>query len=496
MQADLALLPLLLWLLALFVSSITAVWQLIAPKTPLLKWHARFAALGAGAAVLQLLLSHQSTSLPLSASPLAWLLVSLVLLLGLIVQRFCRRFLHGDRDQSRAQAWLALLTSGTALAWVSTDSRLLLAGWGLALFALYRLIGLARDWQAAQAAARFAGAWLLGAWLALCVVIAVTHTQTDSWSTGLPADLAQWPAWAIQLAASALLLAAVIPAAQWPAQRWLLATMVAPTPVSAIMHAGLVNAGGILLVQYGSLLAAAGWAQIALLLLATLSILIGSGLVLVQVDVKRQLAASTVAQMGCMLLQCALGAYVAALIHLLLHGLFKASLFLQAGSTVSAERRALALPSFGRIAMLAALLVAALLWLSPNFAAGPAGWLSALLLAWALAQGLASLPVWHWRSLPFLALVTVSFLVVQASLHTLLAALIPASSPPAAAWVFLAATILLAGTALLYRLLAHPQNPVAQRLYWLLVSLGEAPQHTLDAHPSHLARRAQQGVLA
>ena len=62
--------------------------------------------------------------------------------------------------------------------------------------------------------------------------------------------------------------------------------------------------------------------------------MIGTGISLVQVDYKRQLVGSTIAQMGFMLIQCALGAYLAAVIHLILHGLFKATLFLQAGSSV------------------------------------------------------------------------------------------------------------------------------------------------------------------
>ncbi|WP_047396125.1 proton-conducting transporter membrane subunit [Chitinibacter sp. ZOR0017] len=494
MQPTVSFLPLGLWLGALALSVALASAQLLRTKPLFLHWHSRLAAIAALAALAQLALPQAAHSWPLSSGPIAWLLISLVLGLGTIVQRFSLRFLHGDLDQARALAWLTLLTSGTSLAWASTDSRLLLLGWGLALWALFRLIGLARDWPAAQAAARYVGLWLSVAWLALLVLVVLVQQQTGHWQVGLPTSLASWPAWAIQTAAAALLLAALIPAAQWPAQRWLLATMVAPTPVSAIMHAGLVNAGGILLLHYGSLLAAAGWAQVSLLLLAVCSILLGSGMALVQVDVKRQLAASTVAQMGCMLLQCALGAYLAALIHLLLHGLFKASLFLQAGGTVSPERRAISLPAFPKVLLLAALVMIGLFALHPAYAAQPAGWLSALLLAWALAQGLATLPIWQWRSLPFWLVSVGGFFAVQAGLHALLPA--PAAlSALANGWIYLSAALLLGGSAALQYLLQRPRHPLAQRLYWQLISLSEAPRHTLDMHPNHLARRAQQGVL-
>ncbi|MCI4140272.1 NADH-quinone oxidoreductase subunit L, partial [Bacillus vallismortis] len=74
--------------------------------------------------------------------------------------------------------------------------------------------------------------------------------------------------------------------------------------------------------------------SIILLLIAGISVLIGTGISLVQADYKRQLVGSTIGQMGFMLLQCALGAYIAAIIHLILHGLFIAKLFLKAGSAV------------------------------------------------------------------------------------------------------------------------------------------------------------------
>ena len=125
----------------------------------------------------------------------------------------------------------------------------------------------------------------------------------------------------------------MIPAAQWPFQRWLLDSVVAPTPVSAVMHAGIVNAGGMMLTRFSPLLSG-DVAQIVLLVLSSISVLIGTGMMLVQVDYKRQLVGSTIAQMGFMLFQCALGAYLAAIIHAVLHGIFKSTLFLQAGSAI------------------------------------------------------------------------------------------------------------------------------------------------------------------
>ena len=80
------------------------------------------------------------------------------------------------------------------------------------------------------------------------------------------------------------------------------------------------------------------YAQIILLILSGISVLMGTGIMLVHVDYKRQLVGSTIAQMGFMLIQCALGAYLAAIIHAVLHGLFKSTLFLQAGSVIHHDK--------------------------------------------------------------------------------------------------------------------------------------------------------------
>ena len=104
------------------------------------------------------------------------------------------------------------------------------------------------------------------------------------------------------------------------------------------MHAGIVNAGGIILTLFAPLFNQGNVAQITLLILASISVLMGTGIMFVQVDYKRQLVGSTIAQMGFMLVQCALGAYLAAIIHAVLHGLFKSTLFLRAGSAIHRDQ--------------------------------------------------------------------------------------------------------------------------------------------------------------
>lgn len=422
------------------------------------------------------------------------LVVALVLLLGVVVQRFSLHFLQGDRDQRRALALMALATLAMTQAWLATDTRLLLAGWGVALWSLVALLGLARDWAAAQAAARLARQMLFAGWAALAAVLLTVGLASGDWRlpTALPAGL---PPAATDLLAALLLLAVLAPAAQWPLQRWLMSSMVAPTPVSAIMHAGLVNAGGLLLVKFGWLPATTAWATPLLLLLAAASVLIGSGMARVQVDVKRQLAASTIAQMGLMLAQCAIGAYAAALAHLVLHGLYKASLFLQAGSTVSPRRdRPTAIPPWQ--AGLAGLASAAVLLALAGRVPDAAGLLSALLLGMALAHALLGLrarllhpQAWLWVTGAGLALV-----LAQSGLRAWLEPVLPAGTAPHWPWLVAAGALLLAGAALLEWLPRHSRHPLARRAWLVLVAAGEAAPATQDPHPSHLIRRLNQGA--
>jgi NAD(P)H-quinone oxidoreductase subunit 5 len=110
--------------------------------------------------------------------------------------------------------------------------------------------------------------------------------------------------------------------------------MTAPTPASALMHAGFVNAGGILLVRFAPVVSAEPGVMLAVVAIGATSALAGKLLKSVQPDVKRRLGSSTVGQMGFMLAQAGLGFFGAAITHLVLHGFYKAYLFLSSGSSV------------------------------------------------------------------------------------------------------------------------------------------------------------------
>ncbi len=136
--------------------------------------------------------------------------------------------------------------------------------------------------------------------------------------------------------------------AAFPLHGWLTEVMEAPTPVSALLHAGIINAGGFLLIRTAELVQASPGAMAALVMIGGLTALFGAAVMLTQSAIKTALAWSTVAQMGFMLLQCGLGLWALALLHIVAHSLYKAHAFLSSGGAVRAVGGAAPARSGGR----------------------------------------------------------------------------------------------------------------------------------------------------
>jgi NAD(P)H-quinone oxidoreductase subunit 5 len=140
------------------------------------------------------------------------------------------------------------------------------------------------------------------------------------------------------IAALLIVATAMLKSAQLPLHGWLMEVMETPTPVSALLHAGIINAGGFLVLRLADVLLLAKPALDLLALIGGATALFGSLVMLTQTSVKAQLAYSTIAQMGFMLLQCGLGAFSAALLHIVAHSLYKAHAFLSSGSVMDLAR--------------------------------------------------------------------------------------------------------------------------------------------------------------
>jgi NADH-quinone oxidoreductase subunit L len=127
--------------------------------------------------------------------------------------------------------------------------------------------------------------------------------------------------------------------AQFPLHTWLPDALYAPTPVTALLHAGIINAGGFLLTRLAPLYALSPTTLHFVFAVGLLTAVLGSSMMLVQNDIKKTLGYSTIGQMGFMIMECGLGAYGLAIFHLIAHGLFKSSIFLNCGYVIHAARQ-------------------------------------------------------------------------------------------------------------------------------------------------------------
>ena len=255
-----------------------------------------------------------------------------------IVHSFSRRYMAGSKHLSRFYARLLGLT-GVVLLLTAADHLALFVGlWTAMGWLLADLIGFIRGWPQAQVAARRARWSFLGGSVLLIGALALLAVQTGAVTiSGVLSRVDVLASGALAGAAGLLVGAAMVQSALVPFHGWLLSSMTAPTPVSAFMHAGLVNAGGLLLARFAPVVAELSTLMLGVVAIGAISALLAQGWMLVQADVKRQLGCSTVAQMGFMVLQCGLGFFAAAIAHLILHGFYKAYLFLASGSVVEAK---------------------------------------------------------------------------------------------------------------------------------------------------------------
>ncbi len=212
---------------------------------------------------------------------------------------------------------------------------------GLANFFLIGLLCHNKYWRASLSTAVFAGWQLSLGFIVLFVsswlltqefhMVAPVFSYQDSASVFFKYLAVEKLSLRHEILIGLIVLAAMVQSAIWPFHKWLLSSLNAPTPASAMMHAGIINAGGIILVMNAPLLLmSAFWLQ-AIFLFGAISVILGTAYKLIQPDIKRTLACSTMAQMGYMFIQCGLGLFPAAIAHMVLHGFFKSYMFLASG---------------------------------------------------------------------------------------------------------------------------------------------------------------------
>ena len=304
----------------------------------------------------------------------------LIAFLGWVIGAYSRRYLRGETGQLRfSLAYLATLAAVSAVA-VSNNLGVLIAAWAASSVGLHHLLTFYRERPAAIIVAHKK---FLASRLAEVLLVSAAILLYREWGTLEIAAITAHAQAGVTLpplagAAAVLISAAVlIKCAQLPLHGWLIQVMEAPTPVSALLHAGVVNLGGYVLIRLAPLIAASTAAQTLLVIFGGLTAVLAGLVMLTRITIKVRLAWSTCSQMGFMVLECGLGLYDLALLHLVAHALYKAYAFLTAGEAVrEGLARRLITPA-----------------VSDTTFQMPWGPLLALPIAWVLAAGSAVL--WH-----------------------------------------------------------------------------------------------------
>ncbi|WPZ32372.1 NADH-quinone oxidoreductase subunit L [Thalassobaculum sp. OXR-137] len=274
---------------------------------------------------------------------LSTVMLLLVTFLGAVIVRFSRNYLDGDPRQGAFVSGLCLTLAAVCALVIAGSLAVLVPAWIATSLALHRLLTFYPARRQAIAAARkkfmtarigdvclAAAAGLLIAAFGTADIAAILDAARTAGAPGSGAT--------VTLAGYLIVLAAVLKSAQFPTHGWLLEVMETPTPVSALLHAGIINAGGFLVLRFADVMVLAAGALPVLALLGAATALIGTAVLTTQSSVKVSLGWSTVAQMGFMLLQCGLGAFPLALLHIVAHSLYKAHAFLSSGSAVDLAR--------------------------------------------------------------------------------------------------------------------------------------------------------------
>ena len=421
----------------------------------------------------------------LRSDALANIMLVLVCFIGWVIAGYSQAYLGGQRGQPRYVRNLMLTLAAVTLLVLSNNLLLLVLAWIGSSLTMHALLTFFSERPQALIAAhkkflasRLADVCMLGA-------VALVASQLGTLEIDQVAAAAQaLPAYttALQAAVVLFVIAALLKCAQLPVHGWLIQVMEAPTPVSALLHAGIVNLGGFVVIRLGTLVADVPLAQALLVVVGGITAVVAAATMMTRISIKVSLAWSTCAQMGFMLMQCGLGLYELALLHIVAHSLYKAHAFLTAGTAVEQNRlqqMTPALPPLGGLAWFTSAVVgvgivaAAALALGIRPSEAPALWAVSAILALAVVPLLAG-PLLRAGGVWILAGLAASFVValVYFGLHLLFKQWLgaPAATHPGLVAFVVGCFVVLFVVQGAVR--ARPQGALSRRLYpWLFAGL-------------------------
>ena len=276
--------------------------------------------------------------LSILVDPLSIMMMLVVAGVGSLIVAYSIGYMDGDDEERRFFAYMALFVFSMLTLVLAGNFLILLVGWGLVGLCSYLLIGFHHERPSAVAAAKKAFVMNAAgdAAMALALILLVYETGTLDYlrnfeaAEGIGGTL-------ITLVALGLLAGAVAKSAQIPLHTWLPDAMEGPTPVSALIHAAtMVTAGVYLIVRCHPIFEQAPFVHDLSAGIGALTLLVAGLVALVQTDIKRVIAYSTMSQIGYMFVGAGIGAYANGMFHLMTHAFFKALLFLGAGIVIHA----------------------------------------------------------------------------------------------------------------------------------------------------------------
>lgn len=285
-------------------------------------------------------LGIKNIGISLRYDALSILMFGMIALLSFIIIRFSFNYLDGDNRQGVFLGRLSATIASVQLLVLSGNLGVLFTAWVLTSVFLHRLLVFYKERPGAQLAARkkFIIARLGDLSLLSAFVLLYNQFNTGDLEVIFTSIKTGTIAFNhIGLIGFLLITAALLKSAQFPFHGWLLEVMETPTPVSALLHAGLLNAGPFLIVRMAFVMDASN-ASLILVIVGGLTALFGSIVYLTQTSVKTALGFSSIAHMGFSLMVCGLGLYPAAMLHLVAHSFYKAHAFLSTGSAIDVIR--------------------------------------------------------------------------------------------------------------------------------------------------------------
>ena len=287
------------------------------------------------------------TAALLLLDPLSSLMATVIAGISLIVHIYSRRYMADESGYCRFFILLDLMTASLLVMVAAGDLLTLLIAWHLVGVLLYFLLGHnTRDKSAWRYAFWTKITYRLGD-LPLVIAAVLLYQAYGTWSLPLLFEqvMAEPDAHQVfglrlpDVVAALIAFSAFARSAQFLVHTWLPYTMSGPTPVSALMHAGIVNAGGFIINRFAPVFVQSADVLHWVFIVGLFTAVIGSVLMLTQNDIKKSLGYSTMGQMGFMIMECGIGAFSLAIYHLIAHGLFKGTMFLGAGSVINSARK-------------------------------------------------------------------------------------------------------------------------------------------------------------